>query len=115
MIKTKRIYEKPLKSDGKRILVDRLWPRGLKKEDARLDAWLKDLAPSNELRKWIHEDRLRWPEFESRYRAELNSMQESVAELAALARAGTVTLLFAALDAEKNNATVLAAYLRERL
>ncbi|MBB6012011.1 uncharacterized protein YeaO (DUF488 family) [Aquamicrobium lusatiense] len=109
----KRVYEPVAESDGRRVLVDRLWPRGLSKEKAHLDLWLKDVAPSDELRHWFGHDPERWPEFQKRHRAELHGKPDALAELRALMAKGKVTLLFAAHDAEHNNAVALAAYLRE--
>jgi uncharacterized protein YeaO (DUF488 family) len=94
-IRVKRIYEPPARSDGKRILVDRIWPRGLTREDARIDAWIKEVAPSNMLRRWFGHDPAKWPEFRARYVAELRQ-NPAVAELrTATARSKSVTLLFA--------------------
>lgn len=107
MIKLKRVYDPYADSDGKRILVDRLWPRGIKKEDARMDLWLKDIAPSNELRKWFGHDPGRWQEFRRRYREELKEKSDLVRELRKAASKGTVTLLYSAKDTEHNNAVVL--------
>jgi uncharacterized protein YeaO (DUF488 family) len=107
MVKAKRVYEKPSKDDGKRILVDRLWPRGLSREAAAVDDWIKEIAPSNELRKWFGHDPARWPEFRKRYRAEIGSNQGLIEKLRVESRKGTVTLLYAARDMERNNAVVL--------
>ncbi|HQU15878.1 MAG: hypothetical protein B7Z66_06290 [Chromatiales bacterium 21-64-14] len=107
MIRLKRVYEKPAPGDGMRILVERLWPRGLKKEDARVDRWMKEIAPRTELRQWFGHDPERWPEFQRRYRAELKAHQEQLQELRALARRATVTLVYAARDEEHNSAVVL--------
>ena len=107
MIKLKRVYDAYAESDGKRVLVDRLWPRGIKKEDARLDLWLKDIAPSDGLRTWFSHDPSKWEEFKKRYRKELESRQEVIEDLRKESRRGTVTLLFAAKDTERNNAVVL--------
>ncbi|MET3792301.1 DUF488 domain-containing protein [Aquamicrobium terrae] len=109
----KRVYEPAADGDGQRVLVDRLWPRGVKKEDARLDLWLKDIAPSDDLRNWFGHDPERWTEFQKRYRAELKDKDEAVAELRGLMAKGKVTLLFAAHDEQHNNAVALAAYLGE--
>jgi uncharacterized protein YeaO (DUF488 family) len=106
-IRLKRVYEEPSESDGTRILVDRLWPRGLTKEKAHLDLWLKDVAPSNELRKWFAHDPQKWAEFRARYKAEL---KQNPAELAPLKQAvdkGRCTLLYAAKDTLHNEAVVL--------
>ena len=107
MIKLKRIYDLPTPDDGRRVMVDRLWPRGIAKDAARLDDWLKEIAPSDELRKWFSHDPAKWKEFRERYRAELNSYGDLLAELRAAAKMGTVTLLYAAKDGEHNNAVVL--------
>lgn len=113
-IAVKRIYEPPSDKDGQRVLVDRIWPRGVSREAAVLDLWLKDIAPSTELRKWFGHDPSRAAGFRDRYRAELASNPEAVAELCALADKGDVTLLYAAHDEQANNATVLAEYLEDR-
>ena len=107
MIRIKRVYAEPAADDGLRLLVDRLWPRGLSKEKARLDDWLKELAPSDELRKWFGHNPARWEEFRERYRQELAGRPEALARLRALAARETVTLLFAAHDEAHNNAVVL--------
>ena len=105
----KRAYDPPAADDGVRVLVDRLWPRGLKRDEARIDHWLKDVAPSVELRRWFGHDPARWPGFQERYRGELAG-NAGLDELLALARQGRrVTLLFAARDVEHNNAVVLQA------
>ena len=105
----KRVYDQPEPGDGIRILVDRLWPRGLSKERAKVDAWLKEVAPSNDLRKWFGHDPEKFAEFRRRYEAELESEpgQEALARLRDLARRGPVTLVFAAHDSEHNDAVVL--------
>ncbi len=117
MIKIKRAYEKPAKDDGERYLVDRLWPRGIKKEEARLTDWLKGLAPSHELRKWFNHNPRRWEEFQERYAAELERSGNTalVEALADKAREATVTLVFAAKDQEHNNAVVLKRLIEELL
>jgi uncharacterized protein YeaO (DUF488 family) len=112
-IRVKRVYDKPATADGRRILVDRLWPRGLKKTEARVDEWLKELAPSSELRKWFGHDPARWQEFKKRYAAELDDERERIKELAQEARKHTVTLLFAAKDTEHNNAAALKEHLQQ--
>ncbi|HEX7088877.1 MAG TPA: DUF488 domain-containing protein [Longimicrobiales bacterium] len=112
--RVKRIYEPPSRDDGFRVLVERLWPRGMKKEDARLDLWLKDVAPSPELRRWYAHDVAKWPEFRRRYTAELESNPEPVALLRERAKKGNVTLLFAARDEEHNSAVVLKEFLEKR-
>lgn len=106
-LRLKRVYEKPEKSDGMRILVDRIWPRGLKKDDAALDGWMKDIAPSTELRQWFGHDPERWAEFRKRYAAELAKRGDMLEELRAAARKETVTLLFSAHDEAHNNAVAL--------
>ncbi len=107
MVKTKRIYDPPAADDGKRILIDRLWPRGIAKEKAKVDEWLKDIAPSAELRKWFSHDPAKWDEFRQRYKKELSNNSELLKKLKAEADRGIVTLLFAARDAEHANAAVL--------
>jgi uncharacterized protein YeaO (DUF488 family) len=107
MIKLKRIYEKYKKSDGYRILVDRLWPRGVSKEKAALDLWLKEIAPSNALRKWFSHDLQKWPEFKKRYIEELRDNHRVVSQLDAFVRKRTVTLLYAAKDKDHNEAVVI--------
>src|SRR4051812_6887085 len=105
----KRVYEPPAPSDGHRILVDRLWPRGLSKEKAAVDRWMKEIAPSTELRRWFGHDPERWPEFQRRYREELRRNEELVREIAKLASRGRVTLVYGARDDAHNDAVVLAA------
>ncbi|MGB3027168.1 DUF488 domain-containing protein [Paradevosia shaoguanensis] len=112
-ISIKRVYEPASPSDGTRILVDRLWPRGLSKEKAHYDLWLKDVAPSTELREWFGHQPDRWPEFQKRYSAEL-SHNPAMAELRDLATKGHVTLLYGAHDEEHNQAVVLADVLKSR-
>ena len=112
-IAVKRAYEAPDKADGQRVLVDRIWPRGVRKEDAELTLWLKEIAPSDELRKWFGHEPERWAEFQERYRAELDGNGEAVAELRGLLREGRVTLLYGAHDEAHNNAVALAEYLRD--
>lgn len=109
----KRAYEAPAAADGARILIDRLWPRGIKKADAAIDRWLKELAPSTELRRWFGHEVERWPEFRRRYRAELDRHRELVEELRALARRQRVTLVYGAKDEAHNDAVVLAELLGE--
>jgi uncharacterized protein YeaO (DUF488 family) len=111
----RRAYEAPGADDGARILVDRLWPRGLTKARARLDLWLKEIAPTDELRHWFGHEPARWEEFQARYRAELEANPAPLDELIGRCRAGPVTLLFAAHDAGRNNAVVVRDVLRERL
>lgn len=106
-LKLKRAYEPPARGDGTRILVDRLWPRGLKKDGAALDHWIKEIAPSPELRKWFGHDPERWSEFRRRYVRELAAQTEQLESIRALARRGTVTLIYAAHDEAHNHALVL--------
>jgi uncharacterized protein YeaO (DUF488 family) len=113
-IGVKKIYEPPAASDGVRVLVDRLWPRGLRKEEAQLDAWLKEVAPSTELRKWFGHDPEKWPEFRRRYFAELDDRAQALRELQSMARAGPVTLLYGARDEQHNQALALSEYLETR-
>lgn len=112
-IAIKRVYEPPSDNDGERVLVDRLWPRGLSKEKADVALWQKEIAPSTELRKWFDHDPAKWAEFQKRFRAELDGNAEAVKELRDLAAKGKVTLLYSAHDEVHNNAVVLAAYLQE--
>lgn len=105
-VSIKRAYEHPESTDGKRVLVDRLWPRGIAKEEVKIDLWLKDVAPSTELRKWFGHDPEKWPEFQRKYRAELKD-SPALAELKKLSRKGKVTLIYAANDENHNNAVVL--------
>ena len=107
MLKIKRVYDPPERGDGERILVDRLWPRGLSKRTAAVDVWMKDLGPSHDLRKWFGHDPRRWSEFRRRYMAELRAKRNSLAATARKASRGTVTLLFGARDSEHNQAVVL--------
>jgi len=113
-IAIKRIYAAPAGTDGYRVLIDRLWPRGMSKERAALDAWLPDLAPSTALRVWFHRDVKRWPEFARRYRAELRAQAALLRTLRQRARRQHVTLLYAARDARVNHATVLRGILLRR-
>ena len=116
-IMLKRAYEKPARGDGIRVLVDRLWPRGIKKEDLRLDTWAKALAPSTELRKWFAHDETKWPDFRKRYRAELSAAGASKIIrdlLASSKRAKTITLLYGAKDQEAQRGDRLARPLRAR-
>jgi uncharacterized protein YeaO (DUF488 family) len=106
-IRLKRAYQPAAADDGTRILVDRLWPRGLKKSDAAIDRWLKDIAPSTALRQWFAHDPARWPEFRRRYAAEIRRHPDQLAELRAIARKGPVTLIFSARDELRNDAVVL--------
>jgi uncharacterized protein YeaO (DUF488 family) len=111
-IAVKRVYEPPAKADGQRVLVDRIWPRGVRKDDAGLTLWLKKIAPSDELRKWFGHEPERWAEFQKRYRAELDANGEAVGQLRGLLREGKVTLLYGAHDEAHNNALALMEYLQ---
>lgn len=106
-VRIKRVYEPPSPRDGTRILVDRLWPRGVKKADAGISQWMKDIAPSNELRKWFGHEPTRWEEFRRRYKAELTGKRELVGELRNLAKTGPLTLVYSAHDEAHNQAVVL--------
>ena len=110
-LKIKRVYEKPKQDDGKRILVDRLWPRGLTKEKASIDLWLKDIAPTTELRKWFGHDPKKWKNFQERYHQELNNNKEQVSILHEQLKKGVVTLVYGAKDEEHNEALVLKEWL----
>jgi uncharacterized protein YeaO (DUF488 family) len=114
-IELKRIYEPFADSDGVRILVDRLWPRGVSKERARLDYWAKEIAPSHELRKWYGHQPSRWPEFQKRYSAELDAQPEKVEELIGRIKGKHATFLFSSKEEELNNAAALRNYIHERL
>jgi uncharacterized protein YeaO (DUF488 family) len=114
-IDLKRAYEPPANSDGRRILVDRVWPRGIGKNDLRIDAWLKDLAPSTELRTWFGHDPAKWDEFRKRYAQELAQRSEALDHLVEMSRAGQVTLVFGAKDTAHNNAVALREQLERRL
>lgn len=114
-IRTKRIHDPPDAADGGRVLVDRLWPRGMRKEAAALTLWLKDIAPSPALRQWFGHDPARWPEFTRRYRTQLAANPDSLARLGELAKAGRVTLLYGARDRVHNHALVVADALRDYL
>jgi uncharacterized protein YeaO (DUF488 family) len=113
-IQVKRVYDPPDRNDGARVLVDRLWPRGARKETVELTAWLKDIAPSAELRRWFGHDPARFAEFSRRYRSELSANKDAVGRIEDLVKAGPVTLLYAAHDTDHNNARVLADYLKAR-
>jgi uncharacterized protein YeaO (DUF488 family) len=113
-LQIKRVYDPPAKADGHRVLVDRIWPRGLSKVAAQVDEWLKDIAPSTTLRRWFGHDPEKWNEFLRRYHRELDANPSAVAKLRTLARVRRVTLLFAARDTEHNNAVALKAYLGRR-
>ena len=114
-IRLKRVYEPAGPEDGNRILVERLWPRGVRKATLRMDKWAREVAPTTELRRWFGHDPAKWEEFQRRYRSELDAEPEAWAPLLEAARNGTVTLLFSSHDAEHNNAVVLKGYLEARL
>jgi uncharacterized protein YeaO (DUF488 family) len=113
-LRIKRVYEAPAKDDGTRVLVDRIWPRGLSKQQAAIDEWIKEIAPTSALRSWFGHDPQRWPEFRERYFKELGSSADAVSRLVDLMSDRPVTLLFAARDTERNNAAVLAEYMKSR-
>jgi uncharacterized protein YeaO (DUF488 family) len=114
MIKTKRVYEPLSKEDGYRILVDRLWPRGLTKEKANIDLWLKEIAPSDKLRKWFCHDPDKWKEFKNRYETELANKQELLRNILQLEKErGVVTLLYSTKEPERNNAIALQGFLQK--
>lgn len=115
MIQVKRVYEPHAAADGARYLIDRLWPRGIARSRLVMDAWLKDAAPSAELRRWFNHKPSRWPEFMRRYRAELQARPEAWTALLENARCGPITLLYSAHDVEHNNAIVLRDFLDSRL
>jgi uncharacterized protein YeaO (DUF488 family) len=115
MFQIKRVREEPKRTDGVRFLAERLWPRGVKKASLKLDAWLKEVGPSTELRKWFNHDPAKWKEFQKRYFAELDENPETWQPILDAAKAGTVTLLFSSHDAEKNNVTALKTYLERKL
>ena len=115
MINLKRVYEAEASDDGVRYLIERLWPRGVKKESLHLDAWLKDAAPSTELRKWFSHDPAKWAEFRRRYFAELDRDPEAWSPIRDAARKGTVTLLYSSHDEEHNNAVALRDYVERKL
>lgn len=115
MIQIKRVYDRPSKSDGMRILVDRLWPRGLKREEARIDEWMKELGPSAELRKWFGHDPGRWNGFKTKFFQELRGRRRPIDRLAEIARSGKVTLLYASKEGRFNNAAALREYLEALL
>lgn len=115
MITTKRVYESADPSDGTRILVERLWPRGMRKEELTLDSWIKDVAPSTDLRRWFGHDPAKWEEFRNRYFAELDDHPIAWQPLLQAARKGNVTLLYSSRDTEHNNAAALEEYLNAHL
>ena len=113
MLSIKRIYDAEDDADGVRFLVERLWPRGVKKADAKFDSWLKDAAPSSELRKWFNHDPEKWSEFQTRYRAELKGNPQAWQPIVEALKKGNVTLLYSARDTEHNNALVLKTYIEK--
>lgn len=115
MIRVKRVYDPPEPDDGRRFLVERLWPRGVRKEQMQMDGWLKDVAPSEDLRRWFGHDPAKWEEFQHRYFAELDARPETWQPLLEAVRTGNVTLLFSARDVEHNNAVALKRYLTKRM
>ncbi len=115
MLKIQRVYDPPSAGDGKRILIDRLWPRGLRKDDAKIDAWIKEAGPGTELRKWFNHDPEKWKGFKQRFFAELDAKPDVVSEIVGLARKGTVTLLFGSKEERFNNAVALKEYLEARM
>lgn len=115
MITVKHAYDPAEASDNQRILVDRLWPRGISKETLHLTEWINEIAPSTELRKWFNHEPPKWEEFSRRYREELEQHPKEVEQLLSLARLGDVTLLYGAKEARYNNAVVLKSYLEEKL
>jgi uncharacterized protein YeaO (DUF488 family) len=112
-IRLKRVYDRPVTGDGRRVLIDRVWPRGLTKKEAQVDDWLKEIAPSTRLRKWFGHGPARWKEFKKRYTKELDDRREQVEKLVREARKRTVTLLFGANDIEHNNAVALKEYIEK--
>lgn len=115
MIKLKRAYEPASRGDGTRFLVERLWPRGVKKDDLPLNAWLKNVAPSTKLRQWFGHDPEKWSEFQRRYRAELDRNAEALEPILKAAQRGQITLVYSSHDQEHNNAVVLKAYVEGHL
>jgi uncharacterized protein YeaO (DUF488 family) len=113
-LQTKRVYDPPQASDGYRVLIDRLWPRGVSRERAHLDRWARELAPSDGLRRWFAHDPARFGEFRARYRAELAGRREEIADLHRRAESGQVTIVYGARDEQHNDAVVLAELVRER-
>jgi uncharacterized protein YeaO (DUF488 family) len=114
-VQMKRVYEKPNASDGNRILIDRLWPRGLTKEKAKVDVWLKDVAPSTELRRWFGHDPSKWNEFKKRYHGELKDNNVTVGELVKQVKKGKTTLVYGTKDEEHNDAVVIKEYLEKNI
>jgi len=115
MLKVKRVYEVPAKEDGFRVLVDRLWPRGLTKEKAKVDLWLKEISPTDALRKWYQHDPEKWLEFKRRYFSELKDKKEFLDLIESKAKKGTVTLLFGSKEERINNAQALKEYFQKKM
>ncbi len=115
MIQLKRVYEKPAPHDGMRFLIERLWPRGIRKTDIHMDDWQKDASPSTELRKWFSHDPQKWTEFQHKYRAELDARPQVWESILKAAERGTVTLLYSSHDTEHNNAVALKRYIETKL
>ena len=113
-IRLKRIYDKTIVADGSRVLVDRVWPRGVRKADAGINLWLKEIAPSTLLRKWFGHDPEKWPEFKRRYFRELDKNEAAVERLSQMAQKGSVTLVFGARNEKYNNAVALKEYLEQK-
>lgn len=109
-IRLKRVYEEPSESDGTRILIDRLWPRGLTKEKAKVDVWLKEIAPTTELRKWFNHEPSKWPEFKKRYKTEISNNPEAISALKKHLASGKATILYGAKDEEHNDAVVIKQF-----
>ena len=114
MIKIKRVYELPTRDDGFRVLVDRLWPRGLGKDKAKIDLWLKDIAPSHDLRKWYGHDPKKWTEFKKKYFKELDNRKQLAHQILERVKEGTVTLLFGSKEEKLNNAVALRRYIKTK-
>lgn len=114
-IRLKRAYDEPAQNDGRRVLIDRIWPRGVKKEQLALDDWCKEVAPSTELRQWFDHDPEKWDQFKQRYFDELAMTPEAVGDLAKTAQEGRLTLVYAASEEKFNNAVALKEYLEERI
>ena len=115
MIKTKRVYEKSTRKDGTRVLVDRLWPRGISKKDARIDEWLREIAPSDKLRKWFGHDPSKWEDFKRKYMKELEGNRDLKSKLENISRVGTLTLVYSAKDEKHNQAIALKEFLEHDL
>ena len=114
-IRLKRAYDEPAQNDGRRVLIDRIWPRGVKKEDLALDDWCKEVAPSNDLRQWFDHDPEKWDQFKQRYFEELADRPDAISDLAKTAREGRLTLVYAASEEKFNNAVALKEYLEEEI